>query len=232
MSNVIKASRTISKVFIGEKHHDEKRESQFLSKLGKIFPLVSVVSDINGAKSIPVEEIENIEKMMLEKIAIEKKLSFDQGKEQGLREGLKKAEDVLEKFDTAISNAVNQRANMLDEAREKILELVMQISKKVTFDAIEVDPKKTALMINRVIDTLIDRSRIIIKVNPSHLPIIEQNIDQFLKNSTSIKELKIEADPRVQYGGCFIETPTGDIDARLESQFEVIEEVLRIEEES
>jgi flagellar biosynthesis/type III secretory pathway protein FliH len=55
---------------------------------------------------------------------------------------------------------------------------------------------------------------------------VEQNINRFLKGSTSIKEITIEPDLRVSYGGCFIETPTGDIDARLESQFEVIDEVL------
>jgi flagellar biosynthesis/type III secretory pathway protein FliH len=36
----------------------------------------------------------------------------------------------------------------------------------------------------------------------------------------------------VKYGGCFIETPTGDIDARLESQFEVISDAVLGAEES
>ena len=62
--------------------------------------------------------------------------------------------------------------------------------------------------------------------------VIEQGIDRFLGGSTSIKELTVVPDPRVRFGGCFIETPTGDIDARLESQFEVIEDALRIDEES
>ena len=70
------------------------------------------------------------------------------------------------------------------------------------------------------------RSRLKIKVNPNHHPIIEQNIDKFLSGSTTIKEITIVPDPRVRFGGCFIETPSGDIDARLESQFEVVEEVL------
>ena len=81
-------------------------------------------------------------------------------------------------------------------------------------------------MIRGVIDSLIDRSRLKIKVNPDHLPIVEQNIDRFLEGSTTIKELAIEPDPRVKHGGCFIETPTGDIDARLESQFDVIADTL------
>ena len=42
-----------------------------------------------------------------------------------------------------------------------------------------------------------------------------------------LEPFSIEADPRVQAGGCFIETPSGDIDARLSSQFEVIEQLIR-----
>jgi len=73
---------------------------------------------------------------------------------------------------------------------------------------------------------LLDRSRLKIRVNPNHLPLVEQNIETFMKGSAAIKEIEIAADPRVQYGGCFIETPRGDIDARLESQFEVIEDTI------
>jgi flagellar assembly protein FliH len=96
----------------------------------------------------------------------------------------------------------------------------------VTFDAVEADPDLTAKMISAVIDSLIDRSRLIIKVNPDFLPVMEQHMNRFLESSTSIKDLKFEADPRVRHGGCFIETPSGDIDARLESQFEVVEEAI------
>ena len=52
---------------------------------------------------------------------------------------------------------------------------------------------------------------------------IEQNINKFLQRDTFIKEIIIEADLRVRYGGCLIETPTGNINARIESQFELID---------
>ncbi len=231
MSSLIKAISEGSKVYIGERHFDEKKETQSFQKLAQLFPGISILTDNQGAKLIPIHEAFKMEIILNEKIDAAFKKGYEKGSEAGLKEGLKKSEEVLSKFDKAISDAINQRASLLDEARENVLKLVIQISKKVTFEAIEIDPEKTLKMINEVINTLIDRSRLKIKVNPKHLPIVEQNIDMFLKNSTSIKELKIEPDPRVQFGGCFIETPTGDIDARLDSQFEVIEEVLRFSED-
>ncbi len=49
---------------------------------------------------------------------------------------------------------------------------------------------------------------------------------RYLSGNALIKEVIFEPDPRVRLGGCFIQTPTGDIDARLESQFDVIAETI------
>ncbi|UCG61958.1 MAG: hypothetical protein JSV52_01315 [Candidatus Zixiibacteriota bacterium] len=226
MSKVIRTTVQAPAVFIGERHLDFELESKAEEKLSRIFPVVSVITDADGAKLIPIQEVFKIESTLAEELHKAHDKGYESGYKAGLDKGLEEATKVLKEFDGAIKEAVTQRETLLDEAREKILELVVEISRKVTFDAIEADPERTLDMINGVINTLIDRSRLKIKVNPNHHPIIEQNIDRFLTGSTTIKEIAIEPDPRVRYGGCFIETPSGDIDARLESQFEVIKEVL------
>jgi flagellar assembly protein FliH len=225
-SKIIRKPVSGSAIFIGERHLDFDVESKAEKHLGVLFPVVSVITDADGAKLIPVQEVFKMEEILKKELEKAHQEGYEQGYQAGLNKGLEEATKVSEQFDLAIKDAVGQREAILEEAREKVLELVIEISRKVTFDAIEVDPDTTLTMISGVIDTLIDRSRLKIKVNPDHHPIVEQNINRFLKNSTAIKEISIEPDPRVRYGGCFIETPTGDIDARLESQFEVLKEVL------
>ncbi len=230
LSNIIRQAKDAPSVYVGEKHLDFKRESMALDKLGRLFPVVMITTDADGAKFIPIEEVFAIEKLHQQACHN----SFEEGKkeglESGLTQGLVKAEVVVKKFEKAIKNAIEQRHQLLEESKQEILELVLQISRKVTFDAIEVDPESTLKMISGVIDSLLDRSKIKILVNPDHLPIIEQNIDTYLKGSTIIKELTVVADARIRYGGCFIETPNGDIDARLESQFDVLEDTLQTNE--
>ncbi len=226
MSKIIRGTRTAPTVFVGERQLNFDRQAEATEKLGRIFPLVKVTSDSDGARFIPIEETHKIEAAYTEAIEEAYQRGVKTGQETGLKQGLAKAEEVLRQFDGAIKDAVNQRAAMLSEAKQKVLDLVVQISRKVTFDALEADPDATLKLISGVIDTLLDPSRITIKVNPNHLPVVEQNIEAFLKGSATIKEIKVEGDPRVRYGGCFIETPTGDIDARLESQFEVLEETI------
>ena len=235
MSKIIRQSTPAPTVYIGERHLDFEREELAESRLGSIFPLVSVVTDADGAKLIPIQEIFKIERVYKEEKLKARQSGHDEGYQTGLNqgraEGRAQAEKVLQQLDQAIKDAVQQRETLLNEAKQKILDLVIQISRKVTFDAITVDPETTLAMISGVIDTLIDRSRLKIKVNPDHLPIVEQNIERFMAGSATIKEISVEPDPRVRYGGCLIETPTGDIDARLESQFEVIEETILSDEE-
>ena len=226
MSNIIRQAKAAPTIYVGEKHLDFDKENLAEEKLRELFPVVSVTTDADGSKFIPIEEVFNLEKLHRNACLKSFEHGHKKGYEVGLKEGLTKAEDVMKKFDTAINDAVNQRHQMIDESKQKLLELVLQISKKVTFDAIEINPESTLQMISGVIDSLLDRSKIKILVNPDHLPIVEQNINTYLKDSTAIKELVVVPDARIKYGGCFIETPNGDIDARMESQFEVLEDTL------
>jgi len=234
LSKLIRHSAPAPTVYIGEKHLDFEREAAAEQLLSDIFPLVSVVTDADGAKLIPIQEAFKIKRVYQEEKRKARQSGYDEGYKKGLNqgraEGRTQAEQVLQQFNQAITDAIQQREVLLNEAKQKILDLVIQISRKITYDAVTVDPETTLTMITGVIDNLIDRSRLKIKVNPNHLPIVEQNIERFVMGSATIKEISVEPDPRVRYGGCFIETPTGDIDARLESQFEVIEETILSDE--
>ncbi len=235
MSKILRQVRNAPAVPIGSRDIDAEVQQHAEEKLRRLLPMVDVLTDSRGARLIPVTEITKIEKAFLDEIAASSKLGREQGIKEGhargLQEGLAKSREVMNQMQKAIGDVVGQRQSLLDEAKEHVLDLILKISHKVTFNAVEVDPEVTAKIIRGVIDTLIDRSRLKIKVHPDHLPIIEQNINQFLEGSTSIKEIAIQADPRVGYGGCFIETPSGDIDARLESQFEIIASQLRTVED-
>lgn len=226
MSRIIRHIQPAPSVFIGERQRDLMAESTAEKRLGEIFPIVSFVTESTGEKLIPIMEVYRLEETLNQRCEQSRQAGFEQGFQSGLEKGRDEARAVLKNFDNAIRDAVADRARLLEEARGKVLELVLKISRKVTFDAVEADREASITMINRMIDQLVDKSRLKIKVHPDHLPIMEQNIGRFLQNSTAIKELTFEADPRVRMGGCFIETPSGDIDARLESEFEIIEDAI------
>jgi len=210
-------------------------EARAEQKLTSAFPQVAVVTGTDGARLIPVGETVKIIQSFEDQIAAARRAGYDEGYQAGLAqgraEGRAKAEQVVRQFDQAIKETVTQREALLNEARDKILDLVIQISRKVTFDAVSADPQATLAIINGAIDTLADRSRLKIKVNPEHLPVVKEHIEHYLKDPDILDEITIEADARVRYGGCLIETPTEEVDARVESQMEVIQEAMLTGEE-
>ncbi len=231
MSRILRHLTLAPTVLIGDRDYDPATEGKAESRLRQLFPAVAVMTLPDGSKQIPIEEVFKMEKEHAAARDTAFKSGLDQGHKAGYEEGLKKGLDearrVTTLFDQAVRDAVTHREQLYEEARHKILDLVIQISRKVTFDTVQADPELTAAIISKVIDQLVDKSRIKIKVNPDHLPAVEQSIDQYLTNSVAIKELSIEGDPRVKAGGCFIETPSGDVDARLSSQFDVLEQVIQ-----
>lgn len=231
MSKIVRHSVEAPTVFIGERSRDTQSEAKAADRLAELFPSVECVTSVDEVRLIPVTEVFKFE-AVLQRVRDEaRQEGHRNGHETGLQKGLDEARQVLTRFDLAIKDAVTQRETLLQQAKSRILELVLQISRKVTFDAIEADREATVQLISGVIAQLVDRSRLKIRVHPDFLPIVEQNINRFLSGSASIKEIAFEADPRVRHGGCFIETPSGDIDARLDSQFDVIADTLvQIEE--
>lgn len=226
LSKILRNSIEAPTVLIGERQFDLEKETQSKQVVERLFPQVAISTDPDGTKYIRIQEAGKIEQVFEEQKRKTYQEGLKAGHDRGRNEGLAKAREVLQQFENAIKDAIEQRESLLQEANQKVLDLVLKISRKVTFDAIHADPEKTQEIITGVIESLIDRSRLKIKVNPDYLPIIEQNMDRFIEGYATIKEISIEADPRVRSGGCFIETPSGDIDARLESQFDVISEAI------
>ncbi|RME23086.1 MAG: hypothetical protein D6800_10325, partial [Candidatus Zixiibacteriota bacterium] len=139
-------------VFIGERNRDTEAEQRAVELLGREFPEVSYITAPDGACFIPIGEVPRLVEAVRQRETTAANQARQQGYNDGVQKGLEEARKVLEQFQGAIADAVNQRQVLLDEAREKILSLVLQISRKVTFDAIEADREATVTMINNIID--------------------------------------------------------------------------------
>lgn len=238
MSKIIQNAITGSTaVYIGERNLDHTMEEHAAKKLAQLFPPVAIVTDPSGARFIPIQEVflmdqlhrEAVERVRREAYELGSTTGYARGRAEGLDEGLAESRQTLAAFGQAAADVLEQRKAILDEARRNVVDLILMAAQKVTYRALDLDPELIVRLISGVINELADKSRLKIKVNPAHVAIVEQGIDRFLRGSTAIKEIRVEADPRVRAGGCFIETPTGDIDARLESQFEVIRDLLEVD---
>ncbi len=230
LSKLLTSPSIGNKVIIGEYRRDIETDRQSAKKVAGRFLGITIITTTEGKKLIPIQDLVRIEEQFQQEKEETDREAYERGRidghKAGLSEGHREAQIVVNNFASVVKDIIGQRETLMEEARHRILELVIEISKKVTFNAARIDPEITAEIINGAINGLVDKSKIRVKVHPDHLPHIEQQIDRFKGDSTAIKELIIEPDTRVRFGGCFIETPSGDIDARVDSQMDIISESL------
>ncbi len=230
MSNVRSLRMSDRRILIGEYAVDQAAEQEAEQLLASSYPELMIVTTPEGKKQIPLHDLLKIEQNFQTEKDTAEKAGFDRGRQighqAGLDEGREEARKVVASLSGLLTDITQQRHQLLSEAKEKILELVLKISERLTFSAAELNPDITRSIIEGAVDQLLDKSSIKVKVNPNHQAQLEQYIDRFRGNNTAIKEFIIEPDPRVKFGGCFIETPTGDIDARLDSMYDIIKQSL------
>lgn len=226
MSNVLSLPMSDERVMIGEYTVDQELEKKADDVARTSYPELVIITTLQGKRYIPLQQLAILDQKVIQEREAAYRQGFDAGRQAGHASGLKtgqeEAQRVVASLSGLIADITSQRALILEEAKDKILDMVLKIARKMTFAAAKIDPNLTVAIIAGAIDQLLDKSKIIIKVHPDHLAVVEQSIDRFRGNDTTIKEFAIEADPRVRTGGCFIETPSGDIDARLESMHDVI----------
>ena len=59
------------------------------------------------------------------------------------------------------------------------------------------------------------------ELEPGRARRVQTQLSRFLHN---VESIRFEAEASIQSGGCLIETDMGDLDARIEKQFQAIEE--------
>jgi len=219
-----------TRIYIGDDADGARAQKDAEELLRQTHPELKVTTTADGKRQISLMDILSLEqKHQQEKEAVEK-AAFERGRETGYAAGLEKGREearrVVASLSGMLSDITESRQTLLAEARDKILDMVLGISRRLTFTAAEIDPEVTMSIIDGALGQLLDKSKLKVKVHPDHLPEVERHIERFRGGDTKIKEFILEADQRVRNGGCFIETPSGDIDARLDSMYEVIKQAI------
>ncbi|WP_163339244.1 FliH/SctL family protein [Desulfopila sp. IMCC35008] len=153
-----------------------------------------------------------------------------EAREQGLAEGLEKAEND---FGSA-SSAMLLICNQLDELRELILknsvgeirELVLAISEKIIRHSVSEQRETIFRTIDEAISRSVKSDDFLIFVNPADYDTIIEKTEDLRTGLSGMSNLTVKADPSVDEGGCRIESDKCTVDATIVSQLELIREAL------
>ncbi|MBI9103238.1 MAG: flagellar assembly protein FliH [Spirochaetales bacterium] len=152
------------------------------------------------------------------------KEGLEKGREEGWQAGQAEIKRLTEQLHKVISTAIEKRTEIIEETETQIINLVIQISKKVVK---VISENQKNVVINNCIQALRklkSRGDVVIRVNMEDVELTSDHINDFMRMVENVRTITVMEDSSVDKGGCIIETDFGLIDARISSQFKEIEE--------
>ena len=178
------------------------------------------------------EKEKSVEKIKQKARDVEKQAyiqGFAKGEMAGLESGENKFKAVLNNFRQAVLDLEKVRKEINPDAEKKAVNLALAIAKKVVCHEITTNQEVVLNVVKEAVTKVVDHGRIMIKISPSDLEFVKNSDHEFLNIFDNIKNIIFEEDETISDGGCVIETDFGDIEARIEKQFQVVDEAFKYE---
>jgi flagellar assembly protein FliH len=186
--------------------------------------------ELNGefaARFIPEEEHLRI----VDQLEREKKEAytrgFAEGDKAGTAKGMDEARNVAARFNQLVSQIQAQRTEILREAESEVVGLATAIARRVIGVRAELNDDLVLDAVRKAAKLLLDRSQLTVKVAPEQHDFLKHRLDDLYAIDDRIQRITVEEDRRVRPGGCILETDSGNVDARIESELLNIEKAIR-----
>lgn len=148
--------------------------------------------------------------------------------QEGYNQGLENAKNDIVAFKSNIGAFMNSEKRVFDAIAPDIIEISLQIAKKIIKHEVQVDPQ---IVIDTVLDVLSNipknEPKLTLLVNPVQSQYIKDNLPDKLTLLGVESKLNIVSDETVSEGGCILQTNNGIVDASIEAQLDIIQNALR-----
>lgn len=159
-----------------------------------------------------------------------------EGLELGYREGLARVRTEFEEEKRRLASAVeavmakirSSRAEVLAQAQDEVGDLVLEVARKILKDEVKWNREVVMGIVKDALRRVIDKDNVRIRVNVEDLPTVKEARADLLSTIDGIKDLEVIDDRRVGLGGAIVETDSGTIDARIETQLEEIKRAFSV----
>jgi flagellar assembly protein FliH len=150
-----------------------------------------------------------------------------QAKREGYQAGLEKAENVLRRLEGLIVGLEKTRAELYGKLEQEILDLIFRIAEKVIHAEIQSDNSARTSILGAGLRKLKDSEKIVVRVSPADFAVIQEVLPGLKEQNGMVGQVTLQEDPQVSEGGCVLESEQCEVDGRIETTLQAIEEALR-----
>jgi flagellar assembly protein FliH len=152
------------------------------------------------------------------------------GRRTGLAEIRQELAGKLAQGLALLSTAELEHQRRVLASEPEILKLALAIAAKIINAELKLNPRQQLAMVQQVLQRFAQATVYKIRINPADLEQLTGDVRLELQSIfKEPKQIEIAPDPTIAPGGSFIETDHGNIDARLQTQMELVaKELLKI----
>ncbi|MEZ5425392.1 MAG: FliH/SctL family protein [Pyrinomonadaceae bacterium] len=153
---------------------------------------------------------------MIQQAAKEKGLQFAQKKIE--EEVAAQVTEMRQRVTETIEKISGLQSEITAGAEKQLVELALEIAKKIVGREVTIDREIALTLVRVSLSRLQNRAVAKVHLHPDDFAFIQTHREKLDFHGS----LELIEDRSVSVGGCLVHTETGDIDARIESQFEEI----------
>ncbi len=156
--------------------------------------------------------------------------AFEKGMAEGLRKGkeaqARESSSALKAAEDAVRQTARLRTSIVERSEDEILGLVFAIAEKVIHHEVSVNRDIVKGVLKSAVEAINDRESIKVRCNPGDLDALNEIRPELLATVDGLSTVTFVEDPSITPGGVRIEAGTGEVDARMDRQFEVIKNAI------
>jgi type III secretion protein L len=145
--------------------------------------------------------------------------TLEAGRALGYREGLAQWNAALERIQRAAET--NSKA-----AEQQIIRLSMRVAEKIIGEQVRLEPNTIVSIVCEALKSARRDRRLLLQVHPGQVEHVRQRLDAIRAACGDDREYRVLGNPKIESGGCIIESEIGTIDARIDVQLQVLEDLL------
>jgi flagellar assembly protein FliH len=154
------------------------------------------------------------------------KKGYEDGYGKGKQTGIQETAAALSMTNEVVEQLKNYHVQILNDSQKDIAKMALAVAEKVLHAEIRMNPDVVLSVVKNALNKVNYKKEFTIHVNPLDLEVLKGAGDQIRAMLDNCESLKFKASPQMEPGGCVVQTESGSVDARIDRQFEEIQQTV------
>jgi flagellar biosynthesis/type III secretory pathway protein FliH len=151
---------------------------------------------------------------------------YAQGRETAAREFDEKIAALQERISTMLQELESEKNGLYARADSTLLMLCRLMAKKIIGSECGTRSEVILAVLRKALSYVADKDRLVVRVAPADFSAVSDKREFWAPVAERLTGISIEQDERIARGGCILESASGVVDARLDTQVAELGDVI------